>query len=139
MLRAWLSLTGEGGVGSTTALELVVGVQGELSVASCWLSVEAGGEADPSAALRDDNASLRDDNKEGSSGSLRTRAHWWGARMVNLMPSAASRSSTLRLTAVSASHMPSGRRPKRYWKSAMPQRIWVRASRRLASGMMTWL
>ncbi len=43
----------------------------------------------------------------------RTRAHWWGARMVNLMPSCAIRSSTLRLTAVSASHMPSGLRPKR--------------------------
>ena len=32
---------------------------------------------------------------------------------------------TLRLTAVSASHMPSGLRPKRCSKSAMPQRIWV--------------
>ena len=41
----------------------------------------------------------------------------------------AIRSRTLRLTAVSASHMPSGLRPKRGSKSAMPQRIWVRASR----------
>ena len=62
-----------------------------------------------------------------------------GARTVNLMPSWAMRSSTLRLTAVSASHMPSGLRPKRNSKSAMPQRIWVRASRGLASGMMMWL
>ena len=45
------------------------------------------------------------------------------------MPSCAIRSRTLRLTAVSASHMPSGLRPKRCSKSAMPQRIWVRASR----------
>ena len=32
-----------------------------------------------------------------------------------------------------------GRRPKRCSKSAMPQRIWVRASRSEASGMMMWL
>ncbi len=64
----------------------------------------------------------------GCGSMRRTRAHWLGARMVNWMPSRAMRSSTERLTAVSASHMPSGRRPKRCSKSAMPQRIWVRAS-----------
>ena len=39
-------------------------------------------------------------------------------------------------TAVSASHMPSGLRPKRYSKSLMPQITCVRLSRVLASGMI---
>ena len=43
----------------------------------------------------------------------RTRAHWWGARMVNRMPFCANRSRVSVSTAVSASHMPSGLRPKR--------------------------
>ena len=35
--------------------------------------------------------------------------------------------------------MPSGRRPKRRSKSTIPQRTWVTLSRRVASGMITWL
>ncbi len=41
--------------------------------------------------------------------------------------------------AVSGSHMPSGRRPKRWTKSAMPQRTCVSRSRGDASGMIMWL
>ena len=36
------------------------------------------------------------------------------------------------------SHMPSGRRPKRWVKSRIPHRTWVRTSRSLQSGRMAW-
>ena len=75
-------------------------------------------EADPSATLRDDEKEASAAMFGASAGNLdefagifRTRAHWAGARTVNLMPSCAMRSRTVRLTAVSASHMPSGLRP----------------------------
>ena len=42
-------------------------------------------------------------------------------------------------TAVSGSHIPSGRWPKRRSKSRTPQRTCVRRSRGVASGMIMWL
>ena len=58
---------------------------------------------------------------------------------MNLIPLAARTSRVSMSTAVSASHMPSGSRLKRYSKSRMPQTTWVCLSRRLASGMIMWL
>src|ERR1043166_1615893 len=58
---------------------------------------------------------------------------WWGARMVNRMPSAASTSRVSASTAVSGSHIPSGSRPKQRRKSAIPQRTSVSLSRRRAA------
>ena len=67
------------------------------------------------------------------------RAAWWGARMAYFIPSSAMISSVSKSTAVSASHIASGKRWKRDSKSLMPQMIWVRLSREFASGMMMWL
>ena len=61
-----------------------------------------------------------------------------GARIVKRMPSSASTRSTKSFTAVSGSHMPSGRRPNRWAKSRIPHRTWVRTSRSLQSGRMAW-
>ena len=69
----------------------------------------------------------------------RTRAAWCGASTVNRIPCSAMMSSVSTSTAVSASHMPSGRLPKRFTKSAMPQITCVRLSRVFASGGMMWL
>jgi hypothetical protein len=54
------------------------------------------------------------------------------------MPSSDRTASTRSLTAVSGSHMPSGDRPKRWRKSAIPHRTWVRRSRSEHSGRMAW-
>ena len=61
-----------------------------------------------------------------------------GARIVWLMPSSASTRSVARSTAVSGSHMPVGRRPKRTSKSRRPQRTSVRRSAADASGRIVW-
>src|SRR5216684_896363 len=95
--------------GPTVALGVSVQEISSASTSSVVRSVDRG-EADPSAALRDDNKEASAAMFGGSAVIFRTRAHWTGARTVNLIPSCAMRSSTLRLTAVSASHMPSGLR-----------------------------
>ena len=61
----------------------------------------------------------------GSTGS----AACCGPRIVKPTPSSTSTASTSSFTAVSGSHIPSARRPKRCSKSASPQRISVRMSR----------
>jgi hypothetical protein len=58
--------------------------------------------------------------------------------MVKLTPSSVSTSRTASLTAVSGSHMPGASVPKRWRKSARPQRTWVRMSRSPASGRIMW-
>ena len=61
-----------------------------------------------------------------------------GARIVWATPSSASTRSVARSTAVSGSHSPVGRRPKRSSKSRSPQRISVRRSAAEASGRIAW-
>src|SRR5207248_592293 len=62
-----------------------------------------------------------------------------GDSTVKWMPSSASARSVAKSAAVSGSHIPSGSRPNRRRKSAMPQRICVRRSRSLQRGRMAWL
>ena len=71
--------------------------------------------------------------------SLRTRADWWGARTVNRMPFLGEEIEDERDDGGLGQPHALGLATEWCSKSAMPQRICVRRSRRMASGMMMWL
>ena len=75
---------------------------------------------------------------EDSDLSSKVAAACRGARITKRIPAAESASSVGVSTAVSAIHIPSGSRPNRCRKSAIPHRISVFRSCSLARGRMLW-